>query len=283
MPKFSSWVKRVKNTFRSKPSRPRSTSWSVRTDTSTSTSSSKEEQFLHRIYSKWDSAVVVVVGASAGIGSAICISLVKRGFTVVGCSKTSELLNALSEECTERNFKGKLYAYKNELLHENDVKDLFAWVHKKFGRIDVLINNPDLVNDHVLKRLPPETLSSVVQRRILTLILSTKEAAKYMMRSKDGKGHIFNICSTVDIIATEYARIMSSSSPSTRRASRGLRLDSIEKSKIVVTAISPGKSEADLFRRIYGQKYVDLSPLSIDNYFTPQEVANTLVYSLANS
>ena len=58
----------------------------------------------------------------------------------------------IAEECSDRGFKGKLYAYKSELLDENDVKKFFSWVLKKFGSIDILINNPELVNDYAVKR-----------------------------------------------------------------------------------------------------------------------------------
>ena len=118
-----SWIKKLTKPFRgssgkSAKFRPRAATWSADTE-STSTSSSKGStdegkappsgtngirhvspaktyQYDENIGAKlkpWENSVVVVTGATAGIGSSICISLVRHGFIVIGCSKTAEVIN----------------------------------------------------------------------------------------------------------------------------------------------------------------------------------------------
>lgn len=88
------------------------------------------------------SLVLVVTGASAGIGSGIVLEAIKNGARVIGCSRSNEKLGALKNEVIKRGYSADSFNYVVGDASNKDVaKTTIQKAIELYGRIDVLVNN----------------------------------------------------------------------------------------------------------------------------------------------
>jgi short-subunit dehydrogenase len=142
--------------------------------------------------------VVLISGASSGIGRRLAVDLAARGATVVGCARSRERL-----EETEREMKR--YS-ATSIVHPCDVGDpqqVQAMVEKvlaQFGRIDVLINNAGFGFYKTLADSPLESIEAVLRTNFLGAVYCIKEVLPSMTARRSG--HIVNIASGAGKIGT---------------------------------------------------------------------------------
>jgi NADP+-dependent farnesol dehydrogenase len=89
---------------------------------------------------RWQGKIAVVTGASAGIGSAIVVDLVKTGMVVVGLARRPDRIEALRSS-VPKEVRKNLHAMKCDVSKEPQIIATFAEIEKKFGGVDVLVNN----------------------------------------------------------------------------------------------------------------------------------------------
>ena len=92
---------------------------------------------------RWRDKVVVVTGASSGIGQAICAELVRGGMIVVGLAKRKDKVEALRASLFGSD--GQLCAIECDVTSEQQVKQAYSWIEKTRGGIDMLVNNAGVV------------------------------------------------------------------------------------------------------------------------------------------
>lgn len=135
----------------------------------------------------------IVTGSARGLGKEIAVMLAKEGYATAinyrksgkEAKKTLQVLIEINRNCL---------SVKGDLTKQQNVKKLFESAKKKFGRIDVLVNN---VGDFLYKPLLQTTkkeLMGVIENNVATALLCSKEAIKAMR--KQGYGRIINIGST---------------------------------------------------------------------------------------
>ena len=135
----------------------------------------------------------IVTGSAKGLGKAIALMLAKEGYAVVlGYNKSAkEAAKTLSEL---RKFNPDCIAVRGDLTKEKDVARLMSSAKRKFGRIDVLVNN---IGDFLYKPLlktSPEEIQTVFNSNVITAFTCSKKAAEVMRRQKYGR--IINVGST---------------------------------------------------------------------------------------
>jgi len=91
---------------------------------------------------RWVGRVALVTGASAGIGAAICESLVEHGLVVVGCARNVAKIQQMADGL--QSAKGKLYARQCDLTKEEEIASMFSWIDTTLGGVDVCVNNAGL-------------------------------------------------------------------------------------------------------------------------------------------
>lgn len=92
---------------------------------------------------RWEGRVVVVTGASSGIGAAICVELCQAGMIVCGLAKRKDKVEALRVRCFGAS--GQLNAVECDITSEISVKQAYTWIEKTLGGIDMLVNNAGVV------------------------------------------------------------------------------------------------------------------------------------------
>lgn len=140
--------------------------------------------------------VVLVTGASRGIGRAIALKMAQQGasvaFTYLSSVEKGEALVAELEA-----FGVKAKGYRSDASDYKQAEDLMAFVVADFGTIDVLINNAGITKDGLLMRMSEEQWDSVIQVNLKSVFNLTKAATKPMMKAKSGS--IINLTSVVGI------------------------------------------------------------------------------------
>ncbi|KAJ9576085.1 hypothetical protein L9F63_007050 [Diploptera punctata] len=236
---------------------------------------------------RWAGRVAVVTGASAGIGAAIAVNLVKHGMKVMGIAKCSERVEELKKSL--EGASGTLYAFKADVSKEEEVKATFASIKKKFGGVDVLVNNAGIGGRSTLHDGPVDTWRNILDINVLGLSMCTKEALQSMHERGVDDGHIIHIGSInghgIPMHSLEYGIMMYSGSKHAVIAlTEGIRRELVHrKSKIRVTVISPGmvKTEimlADGFEIPPGQNLDYLYKDTV--HLQPQDIADAVTYAL---
>lgn len=139
---------------------------------------------------KWSGKIVVVTGASAGIGAAIAIELARQNLTVVGLARRKEKIEALA---VANNLPGKIHAIECDVTEPESIAKAFDQIEKRFGGVDILINNAGTIRNGQLTDLnkPDEDFLLQINTNVTGLILCTRRALNTM--KKRDLGYIINI------------------------------------------------------------------------------------------
>ena len=140
--------------------------------------------------------IVLVTGASRGIGRAIALKMAQEGASVAFTYLSSiEKGEALEKELTDLGIKAK--GYRSDASDYKQAEELMNSVVADFGTVDVLINNAGITKDGLLMRMSEEQWDSVIQVNLKSVFNLTKAATKPMMKAKSGS--IINLTSIVGI------------------------------------------------------------------------------------
>ena len=140
--------------------------------------------------------IVLVTGASRGIGRAIALKVAQEGASVAFTYLSSiEKGEALEKELTDLGIKAK--GYRSDASDYKQAEELMNSVVADFGTVDVLINNAGITKDGLLMRMSEEQWDSVIQVNLKSVFNLTKAATKPMMKAKSGS--IINLTSIVGI------------------------------------------------------------------------------------
>ncbi len=134
--------------------------------------------------------VALVTGASAGIGKACALALIKAGFTVV---LTARRKDKLDEAAAEGMKLGTCLAVPSDMTDPASIAALFATVKDKFGRLDLLFNNAGVGAPAVpLEDLPFDKWQAVVNTNLTAPFLCTQHAFRMMKEQSPRGGRIIN-------------------------------------------------------------------------------------------
>ena len=159
--------------------------------------------------------VAIVTGASAGIGKAAGVALVKAGWKVTFAARRADLLEKIVAECGAE----KALAVVTDVGKPESAKNLFAQTKAKFGRLDLLFNNAGMGAPAVpLDELPYEKWLEVVNANLNGMFLCTQEAFRLFKSQDPQGGRIINNGS----ISAHAPRPFSSPYTATKHAVTGL-------------------------------------------------------------
>lgn len=123
--------------------------------------------------------VYLITGTSRGIGASLAKSYLENGIRVVGCSR--------SELTWEAEDYKEYTHFKLDVCDEKAVKQVFAFIRKEFGRLDVLINNAGRASMNHSLLTPMNTAESLFRTNTLGTFLFCREAAKIMRKGERGR------------------------------------------------------------------------------------------------
>ena len=183
--------------------------------------------------------VVIVTGASQGIGRGVAEAYTAKGAQVVLADVNEELGKEISEQLDRSLF------IKTDVRKESDIKKLMEETFKKYGRIDIVINNAGKSAFKNLFDLSVDEWDDVINTNLRSVFLCSREAAAYMRKQESG-GSIVNIASTRAIMSEPDSEAYAASKGGIVAITHALAT-SLADHRITVNAISPGWIETEAY------------------------------------
>jgi NADP-dependent 3-hydroxy acid dehydrogenase YdfG len=185
--------------------------------------------------------VVVITGASSGLGEAAARLLSARGATVVLGARRVDRLQALADELTGRG--GKALAVETDVTDRAQVQRLVDTAVREYGRVDVIINNAGLMPQSRLERLKVDEWDRMIDVNIKGVLYGIAAALPYMQERKGG--HVINVSSVAGHKVRAGGAVYSATKHAVRVISEGLRQE-VKPYGIRTTVISPGAVDTEL-------------------------------------
>lgn len=212
--------------------------------------------------------VVVITGASSGMGEATANHLAALGAKVVLGARRTERLEALVEEITRKG--GAARALATDVTSRSDVKALADIAVETFGRLDVLINNAGIMPLSPLTNLAVDEWDRMIDVNVKGLLYGIAAALPHMTRQKSG--HIINTASVAGHLVFPASAVYSGTKFAVRAISEGLRQE-VKAFNIRTTILSPGAVKTELLDHISdgqvqaaNREFVDAVGIPADSY-----------------
>ena len=189
--------------------------------------------------------VVVITGASSGLGEATARHLAKLGATVVLGARRADRIAAIAEELTGNG--GKAQAVTTDVTDAAQVKRLVDAAVDEFGRVDVLLNNAGLMPLAPLERLKTHEWEQMIDVNLKGTLHGIAAALPHMKARKTG--HIINVSSVYGHKVAPGAAVYCATKFGVRVLSEGLRQE-VKPYNIRTTVISPGAVATELLDHI---------------------------------
>lgn len=194
--------------------------------------------------------VVIITGASRGLGRALALRFGKNGKRVLVNYRERE---AEAKAVTDEIIKGggETIAFRADVTDPEKVNEMVDLAIKKWGRIDILINNAGIVKDHLLIKISPSDWDEVIGTNLKGPFNMIRAVSKVMIRQKEG--HIINISS----ISGAKGRVGQASYSASKAGLVGLTkatAKELGRYNIKVNAILPGLLMTDM---IHGSRITD--------------------------
>jgi len=217
-----------------------------------------------------DGKVVLVTGASRGIGKAIASQLKALGAIVVGTATSQGGADNISEYLGEGN------GLVLDVTNNDSIASLFDIIKEKYQAVDILVNNAGITKDNLFMRMKDDEWNDIIDTNLSSVYKLSKAAIRPMMKKRNGR--IINIGSVVGSMgnagqvnyATAKAGLLGFTKSLAREvASRG----------ITVNTVSPGFIDTDMTQTLTDeQKEGIFSQVPANRLGKPEEIANAVAF-----
>lgn len=185
--------------------------------------------------------VVVITGASSGLGEATARHLAAEGACVVMAARRADRIAALERELVEAGHKA--LAVATDVTDKAQVEALVKTAVETFGRIDVIVNNAGIMPLAPLERLKVDEWDRMIDVNMKGVLYGFAAAFPYM--KEQASGHIINVSSVYGHVVDPNAAVYCATKFAVRALSEGIRKE-VKPYNIRTTVISPGAVSTEL-------------------------------------
>ncbi len=216
--------------------------------------------------------VVVITGASSGLGEATARLLSSEGATVVLAARRADRITALAGELKGKG--GKALAVATDVTDRQQVKELVDKAVDTYGRVDVMLNNAGLMPLAPLEKLKTEEWDQMIDVNLKGVLYGIAAALPYMKQQKSG--HLINVSSVYGHKLGPDATVYCATKFAVRALSEGLRQE-VKPYGIRTTVISPGAVASELLEHISEEKIQAATKEFVSRIAVPAETFARMV------
>jgi len=226
-----------------------------------------------------DGKLVLVTGATRGIGKAIALTLGAAGATVIGTATTEVGAENVSKMFTDSKISGK--GIKLDVADNNQISNLVQIINEEFGSVDILVNNAGITRDNILLRMKEDEWEDIINTNLSSIYKMSKSVLRGMIKKRSGR--IISIASVVGVMGnagqSNYAAAKAGMIGFTKSLAREVGVRGI-----TVNAIAPGFIETDMTDSLPDdQKEALASQIPMGRLGTTDEVAQAVLFLAADS
>lgn len=216
--------------------------------------------------------VVVITGASSGLGEATARLLSSEGATVVLAARRADRIKALADTLNVRG--AKALAISTDVANQLQVRDLVEKTVETYGKIDVMLNNAGLMPLAPLEELKIDEWDKMIDVNLKGVLYGIAAALPHMKKQRSG--HIINVSSVYGHKLGPAATVYCATKHAVRALSEGLRQE-VKPYNIRTTVISPGAVATELLDHISDEKIQAQTKEHVSKIAVPAETFARMV------
>ena len=187
--------------------------------------------------------VVLVTGASRGIGAAIADELAQRGAIVIGTATSESGAAAIGERLAAHGGHGRVL----NVTDGAQVEALIDAIAKEFGPVSILVNNAGITRDQLLLRMKDEDWQAILDTNLTSVYRTSKAVLRGMMKAR--KGRIISIASVIGLTGNPGQANYAAAKAGIIAFSKSLARE-IGTRGITVNVVAPGFIDTDMTRAL---------------------------------
>jgi len=221
-----------------------------------------------------DGKLVLVTGATRGIGKAIALTLGNSGATVIGTATSETGADNMSKVFTDKKISGK--GMKLDVTDNEQVSNLVKNIGEDFGSVDILVNNAGITRDNILLRMKEDEWEDIINTNLSSIYKMSKSVLRGMIKKRSGR--IISITSVVGAMGnagqSNYGAAKAGIIGFTKSLAREVGVRGV-----TVNAIAPGFIETDMTDSLPDdQKEALAAQIPMGRLGTPNEVAQAVLF-----
>ena len=218
--------------------------------------------------------IVLVTGASRGIGNSIALTLGGAGATVIGTATSEKGANNISKIFAENNILGK--GMKLNVTDNDQIASVLKAVTDEYGTVDVLINNAGITRDNILVRMKEEEWDDIINTNLSSVYRMSKAVLRGMIKKRSGR--IISITSVVGAMGnagqSNYAAAKAGIMGFTKSLAREVGVRGI-----TVNAIAPGPYPSNMLGAAVAHDYSEIAVRNPRKRVgTPEDIAGLVIF-----
>lgn len=219
--------------------------------------------------------VILVTGATRGIGKQIAITFAKEGYDIaINYRKENEDLENTKKAIEENGVK--CFAVQGDVSSFEDCERFVKEIINEYGKIDVLVNNAGITKDTLLMKMKKEDFESVIDVNLVGTFNVTKNVVPYMMKARSGR--IINISSVVGVSGNAGQTNYSASKAGIIGFTKSLAKE-IASRNILVNAVAPGFIETNMTDVLKDEvKEAIIKQIPLNRMGKTEDVANVVKF-----
>ena len=216
--------------------------------------------------------VVLVTGASRGIGAAIADTLAAQGATVIGTATSDAGAQAIGERLAAAGGHGR----RLNVNEAGAIEALVEAVSGEFGNISILVNNAGITRDNLLMRMKDEDWQAILDTNLTSVFRASKAVLRGMMKAR--KGRIINIASVIGLTGNAGQANYAAAKAGIIAFSKSLAKE-IGSRGITVNVVAPGFIATDMTADLPdAAKDAMLGQIVLGRLGAPADIANAVAF-----
>ncbi|XP_013198759.2 3-oxoacyl-[acyl-carrier-protein] reductase FabG [Amyelois transitella] len=221
----------------------------------------------------FENKVVVVTGASSGIGAATAIAFSKEGAHVVLVGRNQTKLNNVEAKCKENG--NPPLVINADVSKPEDAERIIKDTVAKFGKLDVLVNNAGIITfSSVMAENALEVFDKILNTNLRAVVHLTKLAAPHLIKTK---GNIVNVSSVAGQKVIDNCTAYQTSKAGLDHYSRGAAFE-LAKYNVRINVVSPGPVLTDIIQTVPADSIPSMNPMPLNRISQPEEIADIILF-----